>query len=76
MCILIYNANTVLIQEGLIIVADRSNNRIVMFRPDGTFHHKFGTEGKGIGQVNFIKKICIVFNSDLISNSIPKKRKT
>ena len=32
------------------MVADRSNNRIQAFLQNGTFHHKFGTEGRGNGQ--------------------------
>ena len=34
---------------GLIAVADRSNNRIQMFKRDGTFHFKFGSEGSRNG---------------------------
>lgn len=37
-------------KEGYIIVADRSNNRIQVFQPCGTFHHKFGTLGSRPGQ--------------------------
>uniref|UniRef100_G1NFG9 E3 ubiquitin-protein ligase TRIM71 n=1 Tax=Meleagris gallopavo TaxID=9103 RepID=G1NFG9_MELGA len=37
-------------KEGYIIVADRSNNRIQVFKPCGTFHHKFGTLGSRPGQ--------------------------
>lgn len=35
--------------DGNIIVADRSNNRIQIFRPDGTFLNKFGTHGSEPG---------------------------
>ncbi|XP_046745123.1 E3 ubiquitin-protein ligase TRIM71-like [Diprion similis] len=35
---------------GHIIVADRSNNRIQIFRQDGTFVRKFGTQGSGPSQ--------------------------
>ncbi|XP_049964213.1 E3 ubiquitin-protein ligase TRIM71-like [Schistocerca serialis cubense] len=35
---------------GNIIVADRSNNRIQVFYPDGSFSHCFGRQGKGIGE--------------------------
>jgi tripartite motif-containing protein 71 len=36
--------------DGNIIVADRSNNRVQIFRPDGTFYHKFGEQGSEPGQ--------------------------
>jgi tripartite motif-containing protein 71 len=36
--------------DGNIIVADRSNNRIQIFRPDGTFYHQFGKQGSEPGQ--------------------------
>uniref|UniRef100_H3APK4 E3 ubiquitin-protein ligase TRIM71 n=1 Tax=Latimeria chalumnae TaxID=7897 RepID=H3APK4_LATCH len=37
-------------KEGYIIAADRSNNRIQVFKPCGTFHHKFGALGSRPGQ--------------------------
>ena len=37
-------------KEGYIVVADRSNNRIQVFKPCGAFHHKFGTLGSRPGQ--------------------------
>ncbi|GBL73928.1 E3 ubiquitin-protein ligase TRIM71 [Araneus ventricosus] len=37
-------------KSGNIIVADRSNNRIQIFNPDGTFKLKFGTPGSRPGQ--------------------------
>lgn len=37
-------------RHGNIIVADRSNNRIQVFRRDGSFSHKFGEQGTAIGQ--------------------------
>ncbi|KAK3913719.1 E3 ubiquitin-protein ligase TRIM71 [Frankliniella fusca] len=37
-------------RQGRLIVADRSNNRIQVFRPDGTFLFKFGAHGSGPGQ--------------------------
>ncbi|XP_053652032.2 E3 ubiquitin-protein ligase TRIM71-like [Cherax quadricarinatus] len=37
-------------KDGFIIIADRSNNRIQVFSPDGTFHHSFGTAGSRPGQ--------------------------
>lgn len=36
--------------DGNIIVADRSNNRIQIFHPDGTFFHCFGRQGAEPGQ--------------------------
>uniref|UniRef100_A0A4W3JLH0 E3 ubiquitin-protein ligase TRIM71 n=2 Tax=Callorhinchus milii TaxID=7868 RepID=A0A4W3JLH0_CALMI len=37
-------------KDGYIIIADRSNNRIQVFTPSGTFHHKFGSAGARSGQ--------------------------
>ncbi|MPC50027.1 E3 ubiquitin-protein ligase TRIM71 [Portunus trituberculatus] len=37
-------------KEGYIIVADRSNNRVQVFTPDGSFHHSFGSAGSRAGQ--------------------------
>lgn len=37
-------------RDGFVIVADRSNNRIQVFTPDGQFHHKFGSAGSRNGQ--------------------------
>jgi len=37
-------------KEGLILVANRSNNRIEVYNPDGSFSHKFGGSGSGRGQ--------------------------
>lgn len=37
-------------KDNYIIVADRSNNRIQVFNPDGSFHHKFGSSGTRNGQ--------------------------
>ncbi|XP_045598418.1 E3 ubiquitin-protein ligase TRIM71 [Procambarus clarkii] len=37
-------------KDGFIIIADRSNNRVQVFSPDGTFHHCFGTAGSRPGQ--------------------------
>ncbi|TRY90612.1 hypothetical protein DNTS_003681 [Danionella cerebrum] len=37
-------------KEGYVVVADRSNNRVQIFKPCGSFHHKFGTLGSRPGQ--------------------------
>ena len=37
-------------RDGFMVVADRSNNRVQVFTPDGQFHHKFGTPGNRNGQ--------------------------
>ncbi len=37
-------------KDGFIITADRSNNRIQVYTPDGKFHHKFGSAGSRNGQ--------------------------
>lgn len=39
-------------KDGYIVVADRSNNRIQIFHPDGTFKSKFGSQGSRAGQFN------------------------
>jgi len=39
-------------KDGLIVVADRSNNRICIFTPGGEIHRMFGVEGRGDGQFN------------------------
>jgi tripartite motif-containing protein 71 len=36
--------------DGNIIIADRSNNRVQIFRPDGTFYRKFGKQGSEAGE--------------------------
>ena len=38
--------------EGNIIVADRDNHRIQIFRSDGRYLAKFGSKGDGDGQLN------------------------
>lgn len=37
-------------REGNVVVADRSNNRVQVFRPDGSFRHRFGSQGSAPGQ--------------------------
>lgn len=37
-------------KDGFLVIADRSNNRIQVFTPDGKFHHKFGSPGSRNGQ--------------------------
>ena len=37
-------------KDGYILVADRSNNRIQVFNPDGSYHHHFGSPGTCNGQ--------------------------
>ena len=37
-------------KNGFIILADRSNNRIQVFSPDGRFRHKFGASGTKNGE--------------------------
>jgi len=44
---------------GLLVVADRSNNRVQIFKRDGTFHHRFGTEGNRPGQFNRPASVCV-----------------
>lgn len=37
-------------KEGFVLVADRSNNRVQAFNPDGSYHHQFGSAGTRNGQ--------------------------
>ncbi|XP_044740184.1 E3 ubiquitin-protein ligase TRIM71 isoform X2 [Chrysoperla carnea] len=45
-------------RSGNILIADRSNNRIQVFRPDGTFLFKFGSHGNLPGQLDRPAGIC------------------
>ncbi len=45
-------------RDGLILVANRSNNRIEVFTKDGRFHHRFGSTGKGPGQFDRPASVC------------------
>jgi len=53
-------------RDGLIVVADRSNNRVQVYNRDGTLHHKFGAEGNRPGQFNRPASVCV----DLIGRLI------
>lgn len=44
---------------GRIYVADRSNNRIQVFKETGEFSHTFGSYGTGPGQFDRPAGICI-----------------
>jgi len=46
-------------KAGLIVVADRSNNRICCFNRDGSYHSKFGVEGTRKGQFNRPASVCL-----------------
>lgn len=46
-------------RAGNILIADRSNNRIQVFRPDGSFLFKFGTHGNLPGQLDRPAGICV-----------------
>ena len=46
-------------KTGLIVVADRSNNRICCFNRDGSYHSKFGVEGTRKGQFNRPASVCL-----------------
>jgi len=45
--------------SGMLVVADRSNNRVQIFNRDGSFHHKFGSEGNRPGQFNRPASVCV-----------------
>ena len=56
---------------GLLVVADRgNNNRIQIFKRDGTLHQKFGTGGNRPG----IEHRCIKFKVALIFSPISDQR--
>lgn len=45
-------------REGLLLVANRSNDRIEVYTSKGIFHHKFGTSGKQNGQFDRPASVC------------------
>uniref|UniRef100_A0A182PHD8 B box-type domain-containing protein n=1 Tax=Anopheles epiroticus TaxID=199890 RepID=A0A182PHD8_9DIPT len=45
-------------KDGQILVADRRNNRVQIFYPDGTFKLKFGSKGTANGQFDLPAGIC------------------
>lgn len=53
-------------REGNIIVADRSNNRIQMFKSDGTFLRKFGEHGSEPGQFDRPAGVAVNLSGDII----------
>ncbi|KAL3285503.1 hypothetical protein HHI36_000035 [Cryptolaemus montrouzieri] len=53
-------------QQGLIYVADRSNDRIQVFNPDGSFHRTFGYHGYGLGELNRPAGIAVSPNGNIV----------
>jgi len=53
-------------RDGLIVVADKFNNRVQVYNREGTFLHKFGTEGNGAGQFNRPAGVCVDLQGRLI----------
>jgi tripartite motif-containing protein 71 len=53
-------------QDGNIIVADRSNNRIQIFHPDGTFYLCFGQQGSGPGEFDRPAGIASDINGHIV----------
>lgn len=53
-------------KTGRIIVADRSNNRIQIFNPNGSFSHKFGSHGIEAGQFDRPAGVTVDPNDRLI----------
>uniref|UniRef100_A0A8D8KI75 Protein wech n=1 Tax=Culex pipiens TaxID=7175 RepID=A0A8D8KI75_CULPI len=45
-------------KEGHVLVADRRNNRVQVFYPDGSFKLKFGSKGTANGQFDLPAGIC------------------
>lgn len=45
-------------KDNNIIIADRRNNRVQVFYPDGTYKFKFGSKGTGNGQFDLPAGIC------------------
>ncbi|CAJ0930271.1 unnamed protein product, partial [Mesorhabditis belari] len=53
-------------QKGRIIVADRSNNRIQIFDPEGKFLQKFGMGGNRPGQFDRPAGVCVNTHNQII----------
>ncbi|XP_046361249.2 E3 ubiquitin-protein ligase TRIM71-like [Haliotis rufescens] len=53
-------------RDGYVIVADRSNNRVQVFSPDGAFHHKFGSPGSRNGQFDRPAGVCVDLQGRII----------
>lgn len=53
-------------KNGNILVADRSNNRVQIFNPDGTYRSKFGTQGTGPGQFDRPAGLAVDNNNRII----------
>ena len=63
--------------DGRVYVADGSNHRVQVFRPDGSFVSQFGSFGTGDGQFGSVDEIATgrdgsVYLRDLSSNRISK----
>ena len=58
---LLYNPSRFIMDsEGWFYVYDYSNVDIVVFDPEGKFHHRFGREGEGPGEFRFVKTFFIM----------------
>ncbi|XP_013409980.1 E3 ubiquitin-protein ligase TRIM71 [Lingula anatina] len=53
-------------REGYIFIADRSNNRVQIFNPDGSFSRKFGTPGSRNGQFDRPAGVAVDQNRRII----------
>lgn len=51
---------------GQLVVADRSNNRIQVFNPNGEFYIEFGTRGSGKGQLERPSAVAVSPNDDMV----------
>ncbi|XP_014668823.1 PREDICTED: E3 ubiquitin-protein ligase TRIM71-like [Priapulus caudatus] len=51
---------------GHVVVADRSNNRIQVFHPDGKFLHKFGSPGTHSGQFDRPAGVACNLNNHIV----------
>lgn len=48
------------------IVADYYNNRILVFRPDGTFVTEFGRQGTGDGDLDKVYSVCVAPDGSIL----------
>jgi len=53
-------------RRGRLLVADRTNNRVQVFRDDGAFLFEFGKKGDGPGEFQLVSAVAGAPNGDLV----------